>query len=109
MDIIDRRTALNQNRTRFYTGRFCKYGHDAERFTSNGGCVECINPKRRGALRSWHQPWMPTAPPLELHDRIHQAGPLAVEAMRKAVQAYIDKVSASWIQEWDAAKASDEG
>jgi hypothetical protein len=26
---------------RFYTGQPCQWGHDAERYTCDGGCVEC--------------------------------------------------------------------
>lgn len=46
MDLITRREALALRRIRFYTGRCCKYGHDSERFVSNGACVACVNPKR---------------------------------------------------------------
>jgi len=44
--ITDRRTQAAQGYARFYTGKRCIHGHDAERFVSNGGCVECINVKR---------------------------------------------------------------
>lgn len=40
-----RREAAAASSPRFYTGRPCKWGHDAERFTCNGGCVDCLNPK----------------------------------------------------------------
>lgn len=40
-EIISRHDAAAQGRKRFYTGRPCKYGHDAQRFVSTGGCVAC--------------------------------------------------------------------
>lgn len=41
MEIISRQDAFNFGRKRFYTGRLCKHGHDAERFVSTGNCVKC--------------------------------------------------------------------
>lgn len=40
-EIISRQDAAALGRKRFYTGRSCKYGHDAQRFVSTGGCVAC--------------------------------------------------------------------
>lgn len=40
-EIISRQDAAVQGRKRFYTGKPCKYGHDAQRFVSTGGCVAC--------------------------------------------------------------------
>lgn len=40
-EIISRHEAAAQGRKRFYTGKPCKYGHDAQRFVSTGGCVAC--------------------------------------------------------------------
>jgi hypothetical protein len=39
----DRRVAAENGSTRYFTGRPCKHGHIAERFTTSGGCVECVN------------------------------------------------------------------
>lgn len=44
-EVITRRAALSLGRKRFYTGRPCKYGHDVERYTTSGGCIDCVNPK----------------------------------------------------------------
>lgn len=41
MKIITRKVAITNGLSRFYTGRLCRHGHDSERFTSNGVCVEC--------------------------------------------------------------------
>jgi len=41
MKIVTRTEAIKQGYLRFYTGKPCRHGHDAERFTSNGVCVEC--------------------------------------------------------------------
>jgi hypothetical protein len=38
-----RQKAAQNGHKRFWTGVPCKHGHLAERFTSNGGCVKCVN------------------------------------------------------------------
>ena len=43
MEIISRVDAKEKWLNRFYTGVLCKHGHDSERYTNNGKCVECIN------------------------------------------------------------------
>lgn len=40
-EIITRQQAATLGRKRFYTGRPCAHGHDAQRFVSTGGCVAC--------------------------------------------------------------------
>lgn len=42
MTIISRKTAQKLKLVRYYTGKACKFGHLSERFTSTGGCKECI-------------------------------------------------------------------
>ena len=44
-DILPRSVALEQGKVRFFTGERCKHGHVAERYTSTGGCVDCVCPK----------------------------------------------------------------
>ncbi|MGA6364735.1 hypothetical protein [Proteus penneri] len=41
MKIVTRKQAIENGLSRFYTGKLCRHGHDSERFTSNGVCVEC--------------------------------------------------------------------
>lgn len=50
MQIISRNQAFNESKTRFYTGRPCKHGHDCERYTSTGGCVMCLDGRPK---KSW--------------------------------------------------------
>ena len=38
---ITRKEAAKRGLSRFYTGRPCKFGHDAERYVTNGQCVIC--------------------------------------------------------------------
>ncbi len=38
----ERARALAEGKTRYYTGKPCKHGHIAERQTSNGTCVVCL-------------------------------------------------------------------
>jgi hypothetical protein len=42
MQIISRDAAAANGLTRFYTGKACQRGHIAERYVSNGACVECL-------------------------------------------------------------------
>jgi hypothetical protein len=49
MKIITRRQAITQRLTKFYTGRPCIYGHLTNRYTKNGACCDCINPKFESA------------------------------------------------------------
>lgn len=40
-----RQDAAAAGHKRYFPGTPCKHGHTAERFTSSGGCVECVNVK----------------------------------------------------------------
>ena len=58
METISRQEAKAKGLTRYYTGKPCKRGHVAERYVSNGHCVEC-DKKRREAnsekYREYHR------------------------------------------------------
>lgn len=41
MEIIGREAARALEQSKFYTGRPCKHGHDAQRYVSSGACVTC--------------------------------------------------------------------
>lgn len=43
MDIISRSEAKARSLKYYFTGRPCKHGHIAPKFTSRGWCVECAN------------------------------------------------------------------
>ena len=47
MKIISRKDAKELGLTRYYTGRYCKYGHIAPRLVSNYGCVKCDSKRNR--------------------------------------------------------------
>jgi hypothetical protein len=49
MEIISRSEARNAERKTYYTGKLCKYKHDAERYVSSGACVGCdhTTPEKR--------------------------------------------------------------
>lgn len=42
---MDRDTAVSLGLTKYQPDYPCKHGHMAERYVSNNGCIECINPK----------------------------------------------------------------
>src|SRR5215472_14250535 len=52
MDVISCMDALAQGKTRFFTGKPCKYGHIVERMVSSGGCVECLKNRRQSNKQS---------------------------------------------------------
>ncbi|UPY96245.1 MULTISPECIES: hypothetical protein [Pectobacterium] len=41
MKIVTRLEAAKGGMNKFYTGKPCKHGHLSERWTLNGGCVQC--------------------------------------------------------------------
>lgn len=41
MKIISRKEAKEQKLSRYYTGNPCPKGHDAEKYTRDGACVDC--------------------------------------------------------------------
>ena len=45
--VITKQEAAQSGLSRFYTGRFCKAGHRAERYVSNQHCVQCNAEKAR--------------------------------------------------------------
>jgi hypothetical protein len=63
--IISRRDAHAKGLKRFFTGQLCQRGHLAERYTSNGCCVECqvynTPNKSQGAARASNAGWPPRA------------------------------------------------
>lgn len=50
LQVISREQAATQKLIHFFTGKPCKYGHNAPRFVSTGGCVEC-NTNRAALFR----------------------------------------------------------
>lgn len=54
MELITRQDAVKQKLRRFFTGRPCRHGHLAERYTTNGACVVCTTQRvaeERQAIR----------------------------------------------------------
>lgn len=47
MKIITQRQAIELGLTRFYTGRACVHGHDSERYSISGECVQCNHDRAR--------------------------------------------------------------
>ena len=47
MQKMTRREAATSGLNKFYTGRPCIHGHDAERYTLTGICVECAKYKAK--------------------------------------------------------------
>lgn len=45
-EVLTRKSAVLAGLLRYYTGRMCRNGHDCQRYTSNGCCVECTKPVR---------------------------------------------------------------
>ena len=47
MKRITQREALELGLTRFSTGKKCIHGHDSQRYTISGECVQCNNDRAR--------------------------------------------------------------
>ena len=45
MELISRKDAIQQRRSKYYTGKPCRRGHVAERYTA-GACVECVSERK---------------------------------------------------------------
>ncbi|RZN40418.1 hypothetical protein FEK48_13285 [Escherichia sp. E2593] len=55
MEIITRNDAAKSGLKRYYTGKVCKHGHQSERWTYNGHCVECTmetNRRRQAEIKA---------------------------------------------------------
>lgn len=50
--VIDRKTAIEKELTRFFTGVKCPHGHMAERKVKGYGCVTCVSTRRKEALKN---------------------------------------------------------
>lgn len=44
----------------YRTGRICRAGHDAERYTSTGGCVECLRVRNKDQAAAVREAIRPT-------------------------------------------------
>ena len=55
MEIITRKEAKEKGLTRYFTGKPCKHGHVAERYTIYKDCVVCKNESsKRWAKQNYH-------------------------------------------------------
>ncbi|HAU5500968.1 TPA: hypothetical protein JD203_03665 [Cronobacter sakazakii] len=52
MERITQAEALDKGLTRFYTGRKCTHGHDSQRYTISGECVECNKERAKRAAQA---------------------------------------------------------
>ena len=57
--VLSKEEAATRGLSRFYTGKKCRLGHDAERFVSNRQCVACnaAKARQRERTRSIREPW----------------------------------------------------
>ncbi|MCY3986236.1 MAG: HNH endonuclease signature motif containing protein [Candidatus Dadabacteria bacterium] len=63
MEIVTIQEAREKALSRYFTGRSCKHGHIAERFTRNNGCVKCAEilrktPKQRERIKKYRAEWL---------------------------------------------------
>lgn len=58
LEPVTKADAIRRKRTRYFTGKACRFGHVAERMVCNNRCVECDRLKDHGAARQkWRQDW----------------------------------------------------
>lgn len=53
--VLTRAEAIASGATRYYTGKPCKNGHVAERYTLHGPCVECLGMHRARETRDFRR------------------------------------------------------
>ncbi len=75
---------------RYNTGKPCKHGHVADRFTSSGSCSECLAPRRRESMRKWARanPEEKKRRAAEWYDKNRDE---IIERMRETYYADLDK------------------
>lgn len=83
MKIISRRDALAAGLTRYFTGKPCKNGHAAERYTSDGRCVVCSMERNRE-----HRQKPGVKERLREHQREYQQKPKGKKRIREYQQEY---------------------
>lgn len=96
---ISRQDALYSGKTRYYTGMPCKHGHVTERFSTSGGCVDCVNPKVRMTTRRGFKLWKP-AKPLMVPDWIDPQPERHGDSLHQAMQESLDAVMVQWMASW---------
>lgn len=47
MEVITRNDAILRRQTKYYTGKPCRRGHDAQRYVTTGACIKCITGYRK--------------------------------------------------------------
>jgi len=52
MQIIKRKEAIDQGIYKYFTGKPCKHGHTAERYSNNGDCCSCSKTKYENNKRN---------------------------------------------------------
>lgn len=52
---VSRSAAKAVGSTQYFTGKPCKQGHVAPKFTCSGSCTECLAARRREYMREWAQ------------------------------------------------------
>ncbi len=85
MEILSRDDAYAAGKTRYFTGEVCRNGHLAERYVTQGACVDCLKKFRKFAPNAYTKrlvPWQPqlvyvprgltTEQELELKDFVRQ-------------------------------------
>ncbi len=60
--VISREAAYMQNKRRYYLGTACRNGHTAERYVSNGVCVDCLGRRFKYRINSYSHELQPFAP-----------------------------------------------
>lgn len=50
---MERKEAIKLGLYRYFTGKPCKHGHKAERYTFSGACIECLAAMQKKARQQW--------------------------------------------------------
>lgn len=107
----ERMVAKNAGHTHYYTGRPCKHGHVAKRFTSSGYCIACANQsytENRGEKATKSAQYVKDHPEQTLatkaryreknREKLRKAGREYIKANQPSVNAHTAKRRAAKLQ-----------
>ena len=88
--------ARKEGRVRFFTGRPCKKGHIAERFTASGRCLECQKQTQAADFAKWYARPENQTRVVSQAKRWKQANPKKVLANTRSRQARLKHRTPPW-------------
>jgi 2,4-dienoyl-CoA reductase-like NADH-dependent reductase (Old Yellow Enzyme family) len=83
-----RKTAQQAGKTKYFTGKPCKYGHITERVTANGNCCACVQLKKAEADKKYR---LKNAEKIKAHDRLRPRRSVSQEKIKAQKKRHYEK------------------